>query len=103
MATGIKARKLALVVAVATLPGTLFAMDIAAAFRDALTNDAIVASARSQLEAIRERVPQARAGLLPGINGTASINRWTSDNNVSARRDYTAQNYGIQLSQPRRV
>ncbi len=100
MATGIKARKLALVVAVATLPGTLFAMDIAAAFRDALTNDAIVASARSQLEAIRERVPQARAGLLPGINGTASINRWTSDNNVSARRDYTAQNYGIQLSQP---
>jgi len=39
--------------------------DLLQVYRDAQANDAQFASARSQLLATRERLPQARAGLLP--------------------------------------
>ena len=76
------------------------ALDLLGAWRDALANDSQVASARAQLAASRERVPQARAGLLPQVGASASVSRSFNDTNLSPSRDFTGQNYGIQLSYP---
>jgi len=77
-----------------------FALDLMQAWRAAVASDAQLASARSQLQATRERVPQARAGLLPSVNATAAINPQSVDTNVSPTRDFTARTYGVQLSYP---
>ncbi len=77
-----------------------FALDLMQAWRAALANDAQLASARSQLQATRERVPQARAGLLPSVNATASLMPQSVDPNVGPTRDFTARTYAIQLSYP---
>ena len=84
----------------AVLPGASFAMDLAQAYREALPNDAIVASARSQLAATREKVPQARAGLLPGANANAAVSRQMADISNRPRGEFTAQNYSVSLSYP---
>jgi outer membrane protein len=86
--------------ALALLPGAAFSMDIVQAFRDSLANDAIVAAARAQLEATRERVPQARAGLLPSVNANANLNYTTFDTSLAQRREFDSQNYSISLSYP---
>jgi outer membrane protein len=75
-------------------------MDLAQAFREALSNDTVVASARAQLAATRERVPQAQAGLLPSVTGSAVVNRQMVDTNVAPRRDFTGQNYSVNLTYP---
>ncbi|MCX7272439.1 MAG: TolC family protein, partial [Burkholderiales bacterium] len=75
-------------------------MDLAQAFRDALSNDTVVASARAQLVATRERVPQAQAGLLPSVTGSAAVNRQMVDTNVAPGRDFTGQNYAVNLTYP---
>ncbi len=77
-----------------------FALDLMQAWRAALANDAQLASARSQLQATRERVPQARAGLLPAVNASAAVNPQTIDPSVGPTRDFTARTYAIQLSYP---
>ena len=93
--------RLALIAAaVAGLHLPAFAMDLSQAYRDALANDAIVASARAQVDAIREKLAQARAGLLPGVNAVSSVNRQLSDSNVAPTREFTSQNYSLQLSYP---
>jgi outer membrane protein len=93
--------RLALIAAaVAGLHAPAFAMDLSQAYRDALANDAVVASARAQVEAVREKVAQTRAGLLPGVNAVSSVNRQLSDSNVARTREFTSQNYSLQLSYP---
>ncbi len=77
-----------------------FALDLMQAWRAALASDAQLASARSQLEATRERVPQARAGLLPAVNATAAVMPQSVDPGVGPSRDFTARTYAIQLSYP---
>ncbi len=77
-----------------------FALDLMEAWRAALANDAQLASARSLLQATRERVPQARAGLLPSVNATAAITPQRVDTNAGPARDFTARAYAIQLSYP---
>jgi len=94
------AQACALSLLLVALPGAALAMDLVQAYRDALANDAQVASVRSQLEATRERVPQARAGLLPAVNANAAASRQMVDTNLAPRRDFTAQNYSIGLSYP---
>ena len=86
--------------ALALLPGAAFSMDIVQAYRDALANDAIVAAARSQLSATREKVPQARAGLLPAVNANANLGYQTFDTSLAPRREFNSQNYSITLSYP---
>ena len=83
-----------------TASSPTFALDLMQAWRAALANDAQLASARSQLQATRERVPQARAGLLPSVNATAAISPQSVDTNVGPTRDFTARTYAIQLSYP---
>jgi len=77
-----------------------FALDLMQAWRAALASDAQLASARSQLQATRERVPQARAGLLPSVSASAALMPQSVDTNAGPTRDFTARTYAIQLSYP---
>ncbi|MCP5266376.1 MAG: TolC family outer membrane protein [Burkholderiaceae bacterium] len=74
--------------------------DLLQAFTDAEGYDAQLMSARATLSAARERVPQAKAGLLPSVSASAGVNRQYADTNIAPTRNYTAQTYGINLSYP---
>ncbi|AEI78130.1 cation/multidrug efflux system outer membrane porin [Cupriavidus necator N-1] len=86
------------------------AADLLQVYRDAQANDAQFASARSQLLATRERLPQGRAGLLPQVVGTAGANRTKLDQtaslpvgagaSASGTRFFNNNNWQLQLSQP---
>ncbi len=76
------------------------ALDLLQAYQAALANDAQVASALNNLAAIRERVPQAEAALLPAANASAQVLRQAADSSIAPRRDFTSQVYGINLSYP---
>ena len=70
------ARGAALALALAlALPAPAPAYDLLQAWRDAQSNDAPLAAARAVLAAAAERVPQARAGLLPQVGAAASYTR----------------------------
>jgi outer membrane protein len=56
---------LAIVIAMAMSVSGAAAEDLLQIYRDALTSDPVLASARATREATQELVPQARAGLLP--------------------------------------
>jgi len=83
-------------------------LDFAAAYREALDNDATFAAARATQAGARYYVPQARAGLLPAIQITGSTSRNQAENttpdmfgNPSTRDiDYTSQSHQLQLRQP---
>ena len=74
-------------------------------YRDAQRYDATYAAARFTLEAGRERLPQARAGLLPSLNLTANTMRSNIDSDSrSPAFDYsrspTSAGYELRLTQP---
>lgn len=89
-----------------------FAVDATAAdlleiTREAKANDAAFASARSALEASREKLPQGRALVLPTISGSANISN--SFNNITSlastgttkiERDPRSLGWTVSLSQP---
>jgi outer membrane protein len=82
------------------------AADLMSVYRDAVTYDALFASARAALEAGREKLPQGRAGLLPviGLGGNSTFN----DTEVKTRatpsieRDarYNSNGWTATLTQP---
>ena len=82
------------------------AVDLMDIYSQAQVNDARYAVAKAQYLAQQERLPQARAGLLPDINFEAGYNyndidvQYDQPTFNSGRRDYNAYNYGINLSQP---
>ena len=86
--------------ALGALPSAAGAMDLMQAYQDALLIDPVVASTSAQLNATREKIPQARAGLLPTLTGNATMNRQSVDTNLAARRNFTTQNYSVNLSYP---
>ncbi|MCA3188162.1 MULTISPECIES: TolC family outer membrane protein [unclassified Cupriavidus] len=104
-AVSIAARKpLVLAAALLTwlhMPSAL-AADLLQVYRDAQANDAQFASARSQLLATREKLPQGRAGLLPQIAGTAGAQRTMADYSspVDVTRYFNANTWALQLTQP---
>ena len=55
------------------------AADLLQVYQQALANDATYASARSSVEAGRERITQGRSGLLPNISANGSNTRNTGD------------------------
>jgi len=61
--------------ALVCLSGSAWGLDLLTAYRQALTSDATFLASRSNLEAIRENVPQARAGLLPQISANGQFTR----------------------------
>ena len=50
--------------------------DLLSIYRDAMVSDPVYQSARAQYAAGVEKLPQARAGYLPLIAGSASIAAW---------------------------
>src|SRR5438445_2960892 len=93
--------------AAAVAAGPAAAEDLLQVYRDAQRYDAVYSSARYSLEAGRERIPQARALLLPSANITANVAatriEQQSDNELitpSFVRSPTTQGYTFTLSQP---
>jgi outer membrane protein len=81
------------------------AVDLLESYKNALSYDAQYASARATLSAAQERLPQARAGLLPtiGISGyNTRNNNETSPAGSSAVINSSSYNsgYTVSLSQP---
>ena len=97
------ARSLLFVVLV-TLPALAGAVDLVQAYRLALANDSQVASARLQLNAIREKLPQAEAAFRPQVNSAATLQQQYGEifpargNQYST--DFTNQNYSVSLTYP---
>jgi len=97
---------LAIVIAMAMSASGAAAEDLLQIYRDALTSDPVLASARATREATQELVPQARAGLLPAVNLTGSANeqdfneRLHSDPTVTFRERFPAYAYTVSASQP---
>lgn len=95
------AAALAALVALLHLPAAESA-DLLQVYRDAQSNDAQFASARAQLLATREKLPQARSGLLPQVLGTAGAQRTQADYSspVDVTRYFNANTWQLQLTQP---
>jgi protease secretion system outer membrane protein len=104
---GIYFRCLALLAAMGTVPAA-WSMDLLQAYQAALSQDATVRGSRATADAGRERVPQARAQLLPNIQASAGRNKnWLSQDTpdftgaLAFTKDvYFSQNQTVQLRQP---
>lgn len=82
------------------------AEDLMDIYREAQRNDPTVAAARANWEATQERVPQARAGLLPNVSLSASTNAnyfgagIDSDPHLNINRSFGAGGLTISAAQP---
>lgn len=96
---------------ISLLVGALFAGQAASAdlltiYREAQVQDSTYAGAKAQYIGAQERLPQARALLLPSINfGAAGHYNWvdtTYKNSTfpSGQRDFFDYNYGLNVTQP---
>ena len=65
-------KKLVFLLAAPLLSSPLWAADLMQVYREARENDAAYAAARSSMEAGQERLPQARAGLLPTLGASGN-------------------------------
>ena len=86
----------------ACTPAVHAADDLMAVARAALANDAQYQSARAQSLATSEKLPQARAGLLPSltVSGTTQWNDVTVKQPVNAASQHNSHNFNFQLTQP---
>jgi outer membrane protein len=89
-------------VALACAQSPARALDLKQALEAASRQDAQLASARAQLQTVRERVPQAAAGLLPTVSGITNINRQAVEvaTSPSTRREFSPRQFAISLNQP---
>ena len=82
------------------------AEDLLQIYREALQNDPALAAARANWEATQERIPQARAGLLPNVSLSASTNanyfgtNVDSDPRVTVNRGFALGGLTVSASQP---
>lgn len=90
------------IVSAATAATSAHAADLMSIYRDAIAQDPVFASARFTYEAAKEASPQARAGVLPSIGLTGSVNRnkLETESVINTSRDYTSKGYTLSLSQP---
>ena len=81
-----------------------FGLDFKTLYLLAQQRDPIYESARYNLEAVAQRVPQARAGLLPTVAANAGQSRnrgfYTFATNPETERKVQAWNWNLQLNQP---
>jgi outer membrane protein len=92
------------------LPRPTSAADILQVYRDAAGYDAQFAAARAQLEAVREKKPEARSTLLPSLTFSAGASRTHFDARYDQAlpplvpahddRDFGAGEYTLRLAQP---
>ncbi len=86
--------------------GQAGAVDLMSIYREAQVQDATYAGAKAQYIGTQEKLPQARALLLPSINfgAAAHYNEVNTDypTNIfpSGRRDFYDYNYGVNITQP---
>ena len=84
------------------------AEDLLAVYQLARVNDPKFRAAQSVCWAERERLPQARAGLMPTFSARAGRDRNNNEtvtdsfiiSRPSARFDYSSSEYSLRLSQP---
>ena len=95
-----KVTRHALLLALALPAGAASSADLATLYRDARVSDPVYQAARAQYRATTEKLPQARAGYLPLIAGSASIFRNEIDREIAADLSYTNKTYAVTLSQP---
>jgi outer membrane protein len=100
-------RKTALLALLAGVALPALAEDLVQVYRDAQRYDAVYSAARFTLEAGREKLPQARAGMLPSLNlqGFATRSRIESESrdpaaSPSFTRYPNSVSYELKLSQP---
>ena len=78
--------------------------DLLTLYREALANDAVLASARALQQATQERVPQARAALLPNISASArydyNLYRSSTSGFPSSSSNYSVYGGGLDLTVP---
>lgn len=94
-------RRTALIVALSWLAPLAAAENLSDVYRLALANDPVYAAAREAYRAGLERLPQARAGLLPSLNLSAFARNTETD--VSSTPGSTSSQpygYGLTLTQP---
>ncbi|MFN7087841.1 MAG: TolC family outer membrane protein [Burkholderiales bacterium] len=94
-------------IALAGMALPAWSFDLLDAYRNALASDATFLAARSALAAVRENVPQARAGLLPQVNLSVQRTRNQTENTstqfgIPITRDsrYAAEAGALSLRQP---
>jgi outer membrane protein len=82
------------------------AEDLLQVYRAAVLNDAVYAAARAAFAGSREKLPQARAGLLPSVNASA-ITQWNEAeinfravNAETVNRQYNSNSFVVSLNQP---
>lgn len=98
-------KKIAALLAVATLSGSLYAADLMQVYRAAQDNDPTFAAARATLDAGREKMPQGRAGLLPSLSLSGNT-VWNENDNTdrsvgtTSNLRFNSNGYTLSLSQP---
>jgi TolC family type I secretion outer membrane protein len=107
---GRKKQKRALIAALGCvfLCTSSWSLDLSQAYLAAMERDATIRAARAATAAKRERLPQARAQLLPNISASASRNRnaleSTAPNSLgipaTSNRDYNSSAMALTLRQP---
>lgn len=93
-----KTRLLIAALALAAAPAG--AADLLNVYRDAAVSDPVFQAARSQRNATIERLPQARAGYLPFVSGSASAFRNFTARDGVDDYDYSTRAVSVTLSQP---
>ena len=86
--------------AMAAMTGPAFGVDLITVFNDARVSDPVYQSNRAIYESTIEKLPQARAGYLPLLAGTASWFRNDIDRQIAPDLNYTTKTYAVTLSQP---
>ncbi len=88
------------------LLGTALAAPLACAenlsdiYRDALAFDAQYASARAVYQATQEKLPQARAGLLPNVSASANVRHNNLDTSAFPSSTFTSSGWAVNGVQP---
>jgi outer membrane protein len=93
-------KRLVAILAASGLAFSANAADLLAVYRDALVSDPVYQSARSQYQASIEKLPQARAGYLPLLAGSASTFYNYNQRDGIDDLDYSTRGFTVTLSQP---
>ncbi len=99
---------MALGVAATVASASVWPIDLLQAYRAALDQDATIRAARASTDARRERLPQARAQLLPNLSASFSRNRNAlqrtvpdiSGNPLTTNQNFGSTNDALTLRQP---
>ncbi len=95
-----KPTRIALLLAAAGLATSAWGADLLGVYKDALVSDPVYQGARAIYTAGLERLPQARAGYLPNVIGSASAFKNKLDRDYADDFSYNNQTYAVTLTQP---